>query len=261
MSKKSNSQKKSNAYWSDYELRASVKTYAQMLKTQIDGNFAEFPRSLSRLKSDELSSRSLWSIKLRMQNISSVLFSLKFPVLRDCGISHNIGSGVKDRVISMLHEEGIGELKNFMKTSDPGDLEKRVTKLRKSGYSFHPIGSNNPEWEIRSTKSYIRCPDVKAWILENANGICEGCKKPAQFQNLDGFPYLEVHHVLPLAKNGSDKISNTVALCPNCHMRCHYSIDRDEFKLKLYQNIKRLVLEVPDPDIEIENSILFKIAV
>lgn len=63
----------------------------------------------------------------------------------------------------------------------------------------------------------------------------------------DGLPYLEVHHVMPLACHGSDTPSNAVALCPNCHRRCHYAIDRDQFKLALYENIPRLILEVPEP--------------
>ncbi|MFH0957363.1 MAG: HNH endonuclease signature motif containing protein [Pseudomonadota bacterium] len=70
---------------------------------------------------------------------------------------------------------------------------------------------------------------VKAWVLNNSNGVCEGCKSPAPFEAIDGFPYLEVHHIRPLAEGGSDTIFNTAALCPNCHRRCHVSSDRQEF--------------------------------
>jgi 5-methylcytosine-specific restriction protein A len=65
---------------------------------------------------------------------------------------------------------------------------------------------------------------------------------------MDGYAYLEVHHVLPLASNGSDKTTNAVALCPNCHRRCHFSLDRDAFKLALYEKIGRLEIEVPELD-------------
>ncbi|WP_223165119.1 HNH endonuclease [Massilia frigida] len=84
-------------------------------------------------------------------------------------------------------------------------------------------------------------------MLKVADGICEGCDLPAPFTGTDGFPYLEVHHIMPLASHGSDKPSNTAALCPNCHRRCHLSLDRDEFRLALYEKIGRLVLEVPEP--------------
>ena len=36
-------------------------------------------------------------------------------------------------------------------------------------------------------------------------------------KNPNGKPYLEVHHIIQLAKGGPDTIKNAVALCPNCH--------------------------------------------
>lgn len=236
--------------WTDVELRSSVTAYIEMLKKQLEGMPTYFSDALSLLQENELSQRSLWSIKLRMQNISSVLYGLKLPILQDCGISHNIGSGIKERVISMLYETGINELEPFKKTANRLDFERRVTILRTYGGRLAPVGSLVPHWELRNVKSYFRSPDVKAWVLENSNGICEGCGKSSPFIGLDGFPYLQVHHVLPLSENGSDTISNTVALCPNCHMRCHHSIDRDEFRLELYQSVKRLALELPDSNID-----------
>ncbi|HDR7378766.1 TPA: HNH endonuclease [Bacillus toyonensis] len=38
----------------------------------------------------------------------------------------------------------------------------------------------------------------------------------------DGTPYLEVHHVVPLATGGEDSVENAVALCQNCHRKAHY---------------------------------------
>ena len=94
----------------------------------------------------------------------------------------------------------------------------------------------------------MRDPAVKRWVLDVANGVCEGCDLPAPFIGQDGYPYLEVHHVMHLGSHGSDRISNAAALCPNCHRRCHYGMDRDEFKLSLYEKIDRLMIEVPVVD-------------
>ena len=70
---------------------------------------------------------------------------------------------------------------------------------------------------------YHRNPDVVAERLHRADGICGGCGQPAPFRRAnDGSPYLEVHHILPLAFGGRDDIENTVALCPNCHRQKHY---------------------------------------
>lgn len=59
--------------------------------------------------------------------------------------------------------------------------------------------------------------------LARAAGICEQCHKPAQFaRKSDGSPYLEAHHVRPLADDGDDTFENVRALCPTCHRRVHY---------------------------------------
>ena len=73
------------------------------------------------------------------------------------------------------------------------------------------------------TTAYRRNPDVVAEILNRARGICEGCNQKAPFiRRSDDSPYLEVHHKIKLSDNGEDTIENSLALCPNCHRRCHF---------------------------------------
>jgi 5-methylcytosine-specific restriction enzyme A len=73
------------------------------------------------------------------------------------------------------------------------------------------------------TTQFKRNPDVIVAVLERANGICEYCKHEAPFKRLkDNTPYLEVHHIVPLANEGEDTVENALALCPNCHRRAHY---------------------------------------
>jgi 5-methylcytosine-specific restriction protein A len=79
-------------------------------------------------------------------------------------------------------------------------------------------------------------------VRNEAEGHCDGCGEPAPFQKL-GLPYLEVHHVKPLAEKGSDQVTNAVALCPNCHRRCHHSSDNEEFTASLYKKVRRLIPE------------------
>jgi len=70
---------------------------------------------------------------------------------------------------------------------------------------------------------YRRNSDVVAEVMIRAAGICEGCFCKAPFiRASDGTPYLEVHHVLPLAEGGDDTVENAEALCPNCHRRKHF---------------------------------------
>ena len=72
------------------------------------------------------------------------------------------------------------------------------------------------------SKQYYKDPVVKAYTLRRANGRCDLCGKYAPFTTKKGEPYLESHHVKYLENDGLDSISNTVALCPNCHKKLHY---------------------------------------
>lgn len=80
-----------------------------------------------------------------------------------------------------------------------------------------------PEKVIEKVEFFRRNPDIVAEALFRANGICQMCKKNAPFnRNSDGTPYLEVHHIIPLAEGGLDSLDNVIALCPNCHREKHY---------------------------------------
>ena len=68
---------------------------------------------------------------------------------------------------------------------------------------------------------YVRSAEVVKETRKRANGICQLCKQPAPFDDKNGNPYLEVHHIVWLSRGGEDSTNNTVALCPNCHTRMH----------------------------------------
>ena len=72
-----------------------------------------------------------------------------------------------------------------------------------------------------TTTTYYRNPVIAKAAKERANGVCQLCGMPAPFVDKDGNPYLESHHIIWLSEGGEDTIENTVALCPNCHMRMH----------------------------------------
>lgn len=79
-----------------------------------------------------------------------------------------------------------------------------------------------------ATKQYARDPYVSELAKRLAAGKCELCRKPAPFRDSKGKPYLETHHVIWLAKGGSDTVDNTVALCPNCHRKMHIVDDPND---------------------------------
>jgi 5-methylcytosine-specific restriction endonuclease McrA len=74
---------------------------------------------------------------------------------------------------------------------------------------------------------------VKNYALKRAEGACEFCKAQAPFQNEEGSPYLECHHITSLANEGADHPSQVIAVCPNCHRRAHHGSDRDLVRVRM----------------------------
>jgi 5-methylcytosine-specific restriction endonuclease McrA len=86
---------------------------------------------------------------------------------------------------------------------------------------------------------FIRSAEVSAWIQMKASGRCELCEKPAPFVRSNGIPYLEVHHVMPLAGGGPDTTANAVALCPTCHRMAHHAANRRDIRERLDARLQR----------------------
>ncbi len=217
-----------------------------MLYAELNGQSYNKAAVNRELRAGPLAGRTKASIEFRMQNISAALYELKMPYIAGYLPARNIGTSVKEKMIALLSVQGIESLEAYVPTPDAKTLSERVSDLRQRPLGSVPPGVQSPATVTVTTISYVRDPAVKAWVLQAAKGRCEGCDNPAPFEGTDGLPYLEVHHVMPLSSHGSDKTTNAVALCPNCHRRCHYSKDRDEFKLALYQRIPRLLVEVPE---------------
>ena len=71
-----------------------------------------------------------------------------------------------------------------------------------------------------------------------SRGICELCGSKAPFNDKNGNPYLEIHHIQWLSKGGRPVPENTVALCPNCHRKVHLLNDEEDIR-KLKEAAKK----------------------
>lgn len=92
---------------------------------------------------------------------------------------------------------------------------------------------------MTSTSSqYYRSNPVKKYARKRANGKCECCGEPAPFEDEDGEPYLEVHHVDELGEGGADHPNRVVAVCPTCHMRNHYGANGEEVNARLQKKLE-----------------------
>lgn len=142
-------------------------------------------------------------------------------------------------VESLYRGNGITKI-DLKPETDPKKLAEKVRRLRSIPAKRKPSGNRKPNKTIREVVTYERDPAVKAWVLSNSNGYCELCDNPAPFTDADGFPFLEVHHIKPLGEDGPDVVENAIALCPNCHRRCHHAKDRKKLTQSLFGKVKRL---------------------
>lgn len=222
----------SNSNWSHEELEASVETYIEMRQKSIDGI-----KFIKKSYYEELASkfgRTIKSYEYRMQNISHV-YSLMgrewIPGLRP---AKNVGARVASEIESIINQiEGqtLSKVVAF-ETDVSSFLNKKNLDL--------PSGNIKPSQGKITVSKYNRDPKVVAWILKEVNGNCECCNQNAPFFKDDNEPFLEVHHLRRLADNGSDTITNAVALCPNCHRELHYGKNKSELVDRIYSNISRL---------------------
>ena len=172
-----------------------------------------------------------------MQNISYVLSLLGREWLPGLAPATNVGANVGAKIEQLIAEvEG--------KKIVPTVFEALQVRERLSAKALpRPMGALHPVSESTEVSSFQRDASVKAWVLQRAKGKCECCECDAPFTDSSGKPYLEVHHVRQLADGGSDRISNAVAICPNCHREIHYGQGSAALRERLYARITELIRE------------------
>jgi 5-methylcytosine-specific restriction protein A len=222
--------------WSTQELRAAVVAYVDMQRKNRDGQpfvkkryYAELHKQFGRTEK---------SYEFRMQNISYVLAMMGRVWLTGLKPAKNVGARVAaelEKLINEIEERQAPPVVSFEV------LARDVLKQKKL---IEPSGNQKPKSTVAAITQYQRDSSVKAWVLKQANGVCECCGSAAPFSGADGLPYLEVHHVQQLADGGPDTTSNAVALCPNCHREIHYGINSKQLVQRLYVDINRLINSV-----------------
>lgn len=234
---------KSKSDWSDAEIQAAVDAYLTMLSREQSGQKVNKAHENRVLREGALAGRTKGSVEFRMQNISTVLVAMGQERIKGYKPAKNVGANVERCIRKAVEAQSTLTPEDFSPTADDETLERRAIKLEKLVFEGVPEGILKPHLAPNSSTLYVRDPMVRAWVRKTASGICESCYQPGPFVRVDGSRFLEVHHVKHLAKKGSDRPSNAVALCPNCHRRCHHSIDKDQFTLSLYEKVARLIPE------------------
>jgi 5-methylcytosine-specific restriction protein A len=134
-------------------------------------------------------------------------------------------------------QEYYQELEKKVRASQHSSKAERQKRLQEA--------AKKPETIQVVTTTFKRNSDVVAEVLERASGYCEACDKEAPFiRATDGTPYLEVHHIIPLAENGEDTVENAIALCPNCHREAHFGMEKMNLRKKMMEKLSRKGIEV-----------------
>ncbi len=102
------------------------------------------------------------------------------------------------------------------------------------------LGAEAPDRAMSEVWTYSRDPRVREAALRRANGRCEFCGELG-FVKPDGARYLESHHVIALANDGEDRLTNVIALCPNDHREAHFGERRNEIEAQMIEKLKTLI--------------------
>jgi hypothetical protein len=120
---------------------------------------------------------------------------------------------------------------------DEGLAQANIDELRKAAL----LSARSSATKKQRTLIYrIRSKAIHLYVLNRANGHCEGCNVVAPFRKPDGRPYLEPHHTTRLADDGPDHPARVIGLCPSCHRRAHYAEDANAFNRSLKRKLARL---------------------
>ncbi len=221
--------------WSEEELSAAVDAYVDMQRKERQGQ-----AFTKKSYYDDLAAkfeRTEKAFEYRMQNISYVMTLLGRDWLTGLKPAKNVGANVAAEIEAMIAQS---EGRQFVPIA-AFEIETREVAKRKNLST--PQGNRRPAATASAITRHQRDVAVKAWVLQQAKGRCEACGQPAPFNGSDDQPFLEVHHVRHLADNGSDTVTNAVALCPNCHREAHYGVNSKAFISHLYDRVARLVRE------------------
>jgi hypothetical protein len=101
------------------------------------------------------------------------------------------------------------------------------------------IGADHPGTQAYAGVRYSRDPAIRAKVMIRAGGVCEYCNRRGFVRDNDE-PYLECHHIIALAKDGADRMTNVVALCPNDHREAHFGKRRHKLEKEMIRNIKKI---------------------
>ena len=146
------------------------------------------------------------------------------------------------RGLDDLGDRGAVRAWRFIEGLYPGNLLylRLVGDYRNNNLNaIEDLGIDAPDRIMSEVWTYLRDQGVREAVVRRANGRCEFCGQLG-FIKPDGGRYLESHHVIALANDGEDRVTNVIALCPNDHREAHFGERRDDIEAQMIDKLKTL---------------------
>jgi hypothetical protein len=99
------------------------------------------------------------------------------------------------------------------------------------------LGTDSPAHVAFTGGRYARDLRVRAAVLQRAAGRCEYCGALG-FKCSDGSRYLECHHILALADEGADRMTNVIAICASDHREAHFGERMADIEAEMIAKVK-----------------------
>jgi hypothetical protein len=186
---------------------------------------------------------ALVAVRAQSGNVNPEAFTREYDESRRDAIikrslGYRFGSADYDAISKGIDDlGGRGAIKAWQFIGDlyPGNLLYRRLigdYADTNSNAIDDLGTDAPDRSKSEVWSYARDPKVRDAVLKRAKGQCEYCGQLG-FMKPDGNRYLESHHVIALARDGEDRETNVIALCPNDHREAHFGNRCDEIEAEM----------------------------
>ncbi|HAA7642044.1 TPA_asm: HNH endonuclease [Listeria monocytogenes] len=144
----------------------------------------------------------------------------------------------------IIDNQIISGLNNF-------ENQAQVVKENKSTYLVRVPKSRDSKRKNNNVYSYPRNYVEAIEARRRCGWICEFNQEHKTFINIkDGKPYVEGHHLIPMAvqdyyDNTIDFADNIICLCPTCHRKIHYAVqsEKKEMLIKIFNEREKFYLQ------------------
>lgn len=204
---------------------------------------------------------------MRLKLLSTCEEPIPFKLLSDNGLNGRIQGPrrVSGMLVKFIESYSEKSRVNDVSMLEDNRLNKSIQKSlarnsKPERYLPKPKAKPQPQY-VDGVKVYPRSREVAINALVRADFKCECAVNHSTFKSkFNGLPYMEAHHLIPLAYQDEFEFSldveaNVVSLCSHCHNEFHYGQDANINLLSLLKLRKK---ELMDCGIIIEDSLILE---